>query len=204
MPTASHKKAQRLSCSASYRKLHLLYKLCSVQLNCTYSNYTEVAAKYQLHNSTAHLLYKYCTNCTVCNWTVLTVITQKLPLYVQLHNSTQTLQLMSSDVQCSRLISIIHISVHSVISLDRTFQIHATATQHSATCSQLHETLTTAPLFRAVCVYKQSHEELRFLNLTLMSASAMSHFGIGKEQVDVTKIADTLCKMKININIFIK
>jgi hypothetical protein len=34
------------------------------------------------------LLYKYCTNCTVCNWTVLTVITQKLPLNVQLHNST--------------------------------------------------------------------------------------------------------------------
>ena len=37
---------------------------------------------------TAHLLYKYCTNCTVCNWTVLTVITQKVPLHVQLHNST--------------------------------------------------------------------------------------------------------------------
>ena len=30
----------------------------------------------------------YCTNCTVCNWTVLTVITQKLLLHVQLHNST--------------------------------------------------------------------------------------------------------------------
>ena len=39
---------------------------------------------------TAHLLHKYCTNCTVCNWTVLTVITQKLLLHVQLHNSTQT------------------------------------------------------------------------------------------------------------------
>ena len=30
----------------------------------------------------------YCTNCTVWNWTVLTVITQKLLLHVQLHNST--------------------------------------------------------------------------------------------------------------------
>ena len=30
----------------------------------------------------------YCTDCTVCNWTVLTVITQKLLLHVQLHNST--------------------------------------------------------------------------------------------------------------------
>ena len=41
-----------------------------------------------LHNSTAYLLYKYCTNCTVCNWTVLTVITHKLLLRVQLDNST--------------------------------------------------------------------------------------------------------------------
>jgi len=30
----------------------------------------------------------YCTNCTICNWTVLRVITQKLLLHVQLHNST--------------------------------------------------------------------------------------------------------------------
>jgi len=37
---------------------------------------------------TAHFLYKYCINCTVCNWTVLTVITHKLPLHVQLHNIT--------------------------------------------------------------------------------------------------------------------
>ena len=37
---------------------------------------------------TARLLYKYCTHCTVCNWTVLTVITHKLQLHVQLHNNT--------------------------------------------------------------------------------------------------------------------
>ena len=97
---------------------HLLYKLYSLQLNCTYSNYTEAAATcsaaqhfyctnctvcnwtvltvitrklllhVQLHNSTAYLLYKYCTNWTVCNWTVLTVITQKLLIHVQLHNIT--------------------------------------------------------------------------------------------------------------------
>jgi hypothetical protein len=37
----------------------------------------------------------YCTNCTVCNWTVLTVITQKLLLHVQLYvqqHSTFTVQ----------------------------------------------------------------------------------------------------------------
>jgi hypothetical protein len=43
---------------------------------------------YSASSCTAHLLYKCCTNCRVCNWTVLTVITQKLPLHVQLHNST--------------------------------------------------------------------------------------------------------------------
>ena len=36
----------------------------------------------------------YCTNCTVCNWIVLTVITQKLLLHVQLHNSTETVQVV--------------------------------------------------------------------------------------------------------------
>jgi hypothetical protein len=36
----------------------------------------------------AYWVYKYCTNCTVGKWTVLTVITQKLLLHVQLHNST--------------------------------------------------------------------------------------------------------------------
>ena len=46
----------------------------------------------------------YCTNCTVCNWAVLTVIKQKLLLNVQLHN--RTFQLMSSEVECSRLLDI--------------------------------------------------------------------------------------------------
>ena len=73
--------------------VQILYKLYSLQLNCTYSNYTEAAATCcsaaQQHNTfIVQILYKYCTNCTVCNWTVLTVITQKPLLHVQLHNST--------------------------------------------------------------------------------------------------------------------
>ena len=45
----------------------------------------------------------YCTNCTVCNWTVLTVITHKLPLHVQLHNSTAHLlyKLYSLQLNCT-------------------------------------------------------------------------------------------------------
>ena len=60
--------------------VQLLYKLYSLPLKCTYSNYTEAAAICSACYHRAHLLYKYCT---VCNWTVLTVITQKLLLYVQ-------------------------------------------------------------------------------------------------------------------------
>jgi len=50
---------------------------------------------------------------------------------------------------------IMHVSVriHSAISLDRTFQINATAPKHNVTCSQHHETHQTALLFRTVCVY---------------------------------------------------
>ena len=44
-----------------------------------------------------------CTNCTVYNRTVLTVITQKLPLHVQLHNSTAHLlyKLYSLQLNCT-------------------------------------------------------------------------------------------------------
>jgi len=41
---AAHKQTQCLSHSASYSTAHLLYKLYSLQLNCTYSDYTEAAA----------------------------------------------------------------------------------------------------------------------------------------------------------------
>ena len=125
----------------------------------------------QLHNSTAHLLYKYCTKCTVCNRTVLTVITQKLQVHVQLHNSTahllykmyslqqnctysnyteaavtcsaaqqhRTVQLMSSDVQCSRMFNTkstyTHIHVHKVNPSKNSEDSKSTATisQHYTT-----------------------------------------------------------------------
>ena len=89
--------------------------------NCTVCNWTvltvitqklQLLLHFQLHNSTAHLLYKHCTNCTVCNWIILTVITQKLLLHVQLHNSTETVQLMSSEVECRRLFDITSIYTH--------------------------------------------------------------------------------------------
>ena len=57
---------------------------------------------------TAHLTYKYWTDCTVLIYcTVLTVITQKLTLHVQLHNRRETAKLMSSEVKCRRFFEII-------------------------------------------------------------------------------------------------
>jgi len=64
--------------------VHLLYKLYILKVYCIYSNYTEPAATWSAAQSTTNLLYKYCT---VCNASLLTVITQKLLLHIQLHNS---------------------------------------------------------------------------------------------------------------------
>ena len=82
------------TCSAAQKHsiftVHLLYKLYRLQLKCTYSNYTEAAAAaacsaaQQQSTFTVQILYKS----TVCNWTVLTVITHKLLLHIQLHSST--------------------------------------------------------------------------------------------------------------------
>ena len=76
LPTAAHKEAQCLSCSVSCRTAYLQHKLYSLQLNCTYSNYTDVAATCsaaQQHSTfTVQILYKLYTlqlNCTYSNYT---------------------------------------------------------------------------------------------------------------------------------------
>jgi hypothetical protein len=45
--------------------------------------------------------------------------------------------------------------------------------------------------------------EITPFKFTLLAASAVSQFDIDKEQVDVTKITDTLCRLKANSSIFI-
>ena len=108
MYNAAHKETQCLSCLASYCTAHLLYKYCTSCPVCDWTVLTVITPKLllhvQLHNSTAHLLYKYCTNSTFCNWTVLTLTTQKLLQYVQLHEMRETVQLMSSEAECCRLL----------------------------------------------------------------------------------------------------
>ena len=72
---AAHIEANCLSHSPSYRTAHLLYKLYSVQLNCTDSNYRIAAATcsaVQHHSTfTVQILYKLNSvqlNCTYSNY----------------------------------------------------------------------------------------------------------------------------------------
>jgi hypothetical protein len=137
------------TCSAAQQHstftVQILY---SLQLNCTYSNYTEAAATCSAaqHNTT-HLLYKYCTNCTVCNWTVLTVITHKLLLHVQLHNRIETVQLMSSEALCCRLLD--NICVYTDNHIQTFDPSNSDECKSTATISQRNATQTSVPLRRS-------------------------------------------------------
>ena len=90
------------TCSAAQQHstftVQILYKLYSLQLNSTDSNYTEAAAtcsaSQQQNTFTVQTLQS-------ANWTVLTVIIRKLLLYIQLQIITETVKLISSEVQCN-------------------------------------------------------------------------------------------------------
>jgi len=101
-----------------------------MQLNCTYSNYTEAAATCsdaQQHSTfTVQTLYKLYS----VQLNVLTVITQKLLLHVQLHNSTTHLlyKLYTQQMNCT----------------------HNNYTEAAATCSAAQQhTICPADVFRS-------------------------------------------------------
>jgi hypothetical protein len=77
------------------------------------------------------------------------------------------------------------------MTLDRNLQIHATAPKLSVT---FHSTTKHSQLFLCLelHVYPQTHQEIRFLKLTQLAASAVSYFDSDKEQVEVTNIPDTV------------
>jgi hypothetical protein len=153
---------------------YLLYKYST---DCTVYSCTVLTAiihklllHVQLHNI-AHLLYKYCTNCTVYNWSVLTAITHKHLLHVQLPNTTQSLQLMPSEVQSKQLFHITPVSVriHSVMSLDRTFQIN---TQPHSTVSPVHTATKHTQLFLCSELHVWTiNTEIRSFKITLLAVS---------------------------------
>jgi hypothetical protein len=115
---AAHTEAKCLSCSPSYRTIHLLHKRYIICTVCNWTVLTVITQKpllhVQLHNSISHLLYKYCTNCTVCNWTVLTVITsfKEIPMTANArHNFTalRNTRLCSCSATARRLSLLTHL-----------------------------------------------------------------------------------------------
>jgi len=112
--------AQHISCTNKV-------KLYSLQLNCTYSNYTEAAATC---SAAQHINCTNTVQTAVCNWTVLTVITQKLLPHVQLHSSRTHLlyKLYSLQLNCT----------------------YSNYTEAAATCSaaQKHSTFTVQVLYK--------------------------------------------------------
>ena len=99
------------TCSAAQKhstfNVQILYKLYSLQLNCTYSNYTDAVATCSVAQENnkfiVQVLYK------VHNWSILTVTTLNLMPDAQLHNTTQIVQLIFSEVQCCRLFNIVRV-----------------------------------------------------------------------------------------------
>ena len=93
--------------------VQILYSLYSLQLNCTYSNYTEAAATCsaaQQHNTfTVQILYKLYSlqlNCTYSNYT-------QAPATCPAAQQHRRCQLMSSEVDYSQLFDILCIHKQS-------------------------------------------------------------------------------------------
>ena len=104
---ATHK-TQCLSCSAAQHitfSVNILYEMYSLQLNCTYSNYTEAAATCsaaQQHSTfTVQILYKLYSLQLKCTYRIYTEAAAAATYSAA--KNTQTLQLMSSEVQFTRL-----------------------------------------------------------------------------------------------------
>jgi len=58
--------------------------------------------------------------------------------------------------------------------------------------------------FEIVCIYRESYREFWSFKLTLLSENVVSQFFSDKEQVDVTKITNKMCKLKAtwsNVNV---
>ena len=99
-----------------------------------------IAANYYSHRHSAchverrlcsNLMYKYCTICTVCNWTVLAVITHKLPLHVQQHNSIAHLlyKYCTNCTVCNRtVLQYLHTSCHYMFGRTTAQHIYCTNT----------------------------------------------------------------------------
>jgi len=136
----------------------------------------------------------FCTNCTVCNWTVLTVITRKLPLHVQLHNSTTHFlyKLYILQLNCTYSNYTEAAATCSAAQQHNTFTVQTVESANELYLQKFHRnccyifSCTTAHKFSndviwsgmqqlvgIISVYGQSHEEIRYINFTLLTSSTV-------------------------------
>ena len=52
--------------------------------------------------------------------------------------------------------------------------------------------------FELVCIYRESYREIRSFKFTLLAEIEVRNLYSDKEQVDVTQITNTMCKLKVN------
>jgi hypothetical protein len=78
------------------------------------------------------------------------------------------------------------------------------AEQQHRNCQLMSSEVDCSRLFGIVCVYRESHfKRLYPSNSFYLLQSWSRNFCCDKEQVDVTRITDTVCKLKTNSNIII-
>ena len=191
------------TCSAAQQHctftVQMLYKLYSLQLNCTYSNYTEAAATcsaaQQQCTFTLQILYKLYIlqiNCTYSNYTEAAATCSAAKQHT---NSPADVFWSAVHLAVLNYTCISTYTISLAIRSDLSDSRYCHKTQcHLLTA--LRNTPRCSSLWNCIYINRQSHPEIRSFKFTLLAASAVSQFDSDKEQVDVTKITDTLCKLK--------
>ena len=95
----------------------------------------------------------YCTNCTVWNWTVLTVITLKLLLHVQLHNSTTHL--------LYKLYKLYSLQLNCTYSNYAQAAARCSAAQRHTNCQADVFCSAIQPVWYFMCIYRKSYPMIR-------------------------------------------
>jgi len=116
-------------------------------------------------------------------------MTQNLPLHVQLHNSTQTAQLMSSELQCSwpfKLYTYQYIYIQSSCYIR---PLKLTLVPQS-TVSPVHSTTKHTQLLLSYKSYAFTDTHIQRLDSLNLCYWLQVWHDSDKEEVDVTKITD--------------
>ena len=162
----------------------------SLQLNCTYRNYTQAAATCSAAQQQSTFTVKNVQYAT--------------ELYLQeLHRSCCYMFSCTTaqHIYCTNTVQTVQSATELYLQ-----ELHRS-------CCYVFSCITAHKL-RSWCILKWSadaslklhthtYPEIRSFILTLLAASAVSQFDSDKKQVDGTKVTEKLCKLKDNSRIFI-